>query len=1013
MTKFKKSILIFGILALIIGVALGTFIVLSLTGSLKSERVAIEFTVENAEKTYDGEPLKATGCKITAGNLIEGHTPIVSFTGEQTDVGIGFSGLDVQIVDESGYDVTKDYKIKVKGGILLVDYCNLRVNLTARDVIYDGNVIDIGDGYSVMGGMLAPGHKVSLQINDDWLEDAGKTVADKTLTYNDVKALITDANGRNVTDNYKISLAGKVNIVKRSLVINPVSAEKVYDGRPLVCSQYKIEYGSLASGHYIVAEFSSKDGRKASVVNVSDCPLEVVMSVTIRDIDDDDVTANYRLISDTVAYLTINKAPLTIVAKSASWEYDGLAHTLITDTEVESAIGLVHGDTVSVQYSGSVTGVAVAENKIEKYFINGKDDDWNYEVTCKNGKLEVTKAQVFIKWESLKKEYDGNPFTIADKKLYTVNSAIKDLELQFDKDEFEQLFADVTIPGISTYTFSDFEIYNGTRNITEMCNITVISGNLTITRRNVSFSGNSLSKVYDGNLTFTDGISIDSLAYGNSFVSATLSPTEEDYTANKQFTAQIKEIYLVDRQGNNVSGYYNITNFDTLLNVTIKPRSLKISTNTVQKVYDGTPLNGGSPLCGQLASGDSVDFVPFEITNVAESADNKPEIKIFNSNGKDVTEFYNPEENYGKLIILPKPVTVYFSEVFEVEYKEGGIQSLSLLDYIKCNELDADNFYFGNTTYNSVGLQEVTFAWRTEEEDIKQNHTIIQGNNKFLIIKGKLTATLPVGACKTYNNKPLTKDDILKIVTTDKDATLISSTLVDKVDADTYSAEIVYETEHFQYTVTGSYTIDPVQINIVLNYSTNGGVFTKIYDGKAFNPEEKYFKVESDLDEELYVKSYTTAGDDIIDVVLSEDGTAQRQQQRFASFELMFADTDIKVKAGNVDIDLSQFYVEVVVTQRKLDVYIETIISSRDNLNMVYNQDISKLIHTSNLIEGDEVIFINRENGETVQELADHFNVSVAGSELYVDIQVWRDGKNISDSYILPEEITGIVNITG
>ena len=59
MTKFRKSLLIFGILVLIIGAALTTFIVLSLTGSLKAEPIELEFTVEDASQEYNGQTLRA------------------------------------------------------------------------------------------------------------------------------------------------------------------------------------------------------------------------------------------------------------------------------------------------------------------------------------------------------------------------------------------------------------------------------------------------------------------------------------------------------------------------------------------------------------------------------------------------------------------------------------------------------------------------------------------------------------------------------------------------------------------------------------------------------------------------------------------------------------------------------------------------------------------------------------------------------------------------------------------
>ena len=172
MTKFRKSLLIFGLLALIIGTALGTFIVLSVTGSLKSEPIGLEFTVEDAEREYNGEPLTATSYYLSDGRIVDGHTPIISFKGEQTEVGEGVSSLDVKIVDADGYDVTGEYAIKVVEGALRVTRYTISIKLTDRDVIYGGATFGITDSdYEVVGGILPSGHRVSLKIKDEWIEN--------------------------------------------------------------------------------------------------------------------------------------------------------------------------------------------------------------------------------------------------------------------------------------------------------------------------------------------------------------------------------------------------------------------------------------------------------------------------------------------------------------------------------------------------------------------------------------------------------------------------------------------------------------------------------------------------------------------------------------------------------------------------------------------------------------------------------------------------------------------------
>ena len=581
MTKFRKSILIFGILVLIIGAALGTFIVLSLTGSLKTEAIELEFTVDYAEKEYDGEPLKASSYKITAGFPVEGHTEVVTFTGEQTEVGDGLSGLEVKMINEKGYDVTSEYNIKVNPGVLSVYRSPLRIALTAHDVPYDGAMVDIGDGYTVTGGRLVKGHRIMLQIKDEWFAVAGTTIAGETLTASDVELYILDANGRNVTRNYSVAPpTGRVNIITRTIEVAPVSTEKPYDGKPLTCSQYRIESGSLAAGQYIVADYRGANGGTAEVTDVNtDNPLEIVVAAKIYDINGYDVTDNYTIRTKS-GYLTVNRAPLTVTLNSIERQYG---------------------------------------------------DDF----------------------EDLKPE-----------ELYHITSTMNTLSLEFGnlKDFFKGVTDQV---GNSTYTLRNFKITDGISDLTEMFNVTVVAGNLKVTRRKIELNVEELSKTYDGNLTFTENLpEIENLVNNHKLDSVTCVHNSETDSYN------IKSVTLVDGQGNNVSANYNITNFGEEVKVTVGQRDVAISSATVQKPYDGTPLSGGNITCDLLADGDKLVYTPCEIKSVSESnKKNKPDdLVILNKNGDVVTGFYNIDDsNCGTLTITRCKLSITIRET-SVDY---------------------------------------------------------------------------------------------------------------------------------------------------------------------------------------------------------------------------------------------------------------------------------------------------------------------------------------------------------
>lgn len=655
MTKFRKSLLIFGILVLLIGAALGTFIVLSLTGSLKDEPIALEFTIGNLPREYNGKPQKASkedkDCfELVSmdGFLVEGHTLDFEFTGEQTDVGYCPIGLDVKVVNENGYDVTDQYKIKVNKGLLYVYKRAANIKLTSTsDLIYDGKSIDISDKYTASG--IVNGHRVSLKLIDDWYDSSDKIVIG-TIDSRFVEYQILDGNGSDVSANYALeSFSGSLSVVRRPITISPVSAEKTYDGKPLTCTDYKIDSGSLVAGHYIDGfSLVSEDGYP-ELTNAGSVKIQIANPI-IRDLEGNNVTGNYN-VTPGIGTLTVRKAPLIVTAKSASWAYDGNEHSLQDDNEPYSVSGLVNDENVTVEYVGSVLDVSTEVNRIVDCNIDNGGDG-NYAITFVDGKLEVTKAQLTISLEPIDGQY-GDTFNTNIEDLYTIDSTINNLHLQLaDKDYVSNLLKKAEI-GVSAYTLTNFKILNGLEDdITDRFNIIVIPGNLSISRREVELEVTGLSKTYDGNLTFKDGAEIQDLVNGHRVESVTVN------AENK-----IESISLVDLQGNDVSRYYDVT-YPESVSVSIGQRDLSISTQSLTKVYDGQPLYGGDVILNSsLAFGDVI--VTSWQASITEYKDNKannnqPEFEIYNKYGEPVKDkYYNiVSADYGTLIVTKANLTI-------------------------------------------------------------------------------------------------------------------------------------------------------------------------------------------------------------------------------------------------------------------------------------------------------------------------------------------------------------------
>ena len=109
-----------------------------------------------------------------------------------------------------------------------------------------------------------------------------------------------------------------------------------------------------------------------------------------------------------------------------------------------------------------------------------------------------------------------------------------------------------------------------------------------------------------------------------------------------------------------VTGNYAVTCFDGCLRVLIPDYTMKISTGSGSKVYDGTPLT--VPEC-EITESDLPDT--FSVTAEAKGSAwaagkvrNTVRLEIIAPDGTDVSDFIYVEYDYGILEILPRPIIV-------------------------------------------------------------------------------------------------------------------------------------------------------------------------------------------------------------------------------------------------------------------------------------------------------------------------------------------------------------------
>lgn len=379
-------------------------------GKLTVKPRFITLTADSAEKDFDGTPLTKPSFTITAGSLIEGHNVTATVTGSQTTAGTSANKIDdksVKVMDGSN-DVTGLYSILLAEGKLTVKgpaaTTALTVTMKDAEKVYDGKALTSKE-YTLNSGTLAEGDTLVI----------GEVTGEQTAAGSSaVSAVFTVKHGEtDVTANYTITVvAGKLTVKPRPITVTAGSASKVYDGRALYSSSYKISSGELVKGHKLTAEVSGSRTELGSSANIV-----VKSSIKITDSAGKDVTANYE-ITTAAGTLTITDdpvTPITLTVGDASKVYDGKPYRFLAgDVKVTSG-ALPAGYRIEATFNPEApTDAGKYEITIKSVTIrdaSGANVTSRFNITRLKGTLTITPRPLVIETKAANKVYDGTALT--------------------------------------------------------------------------------------------------------------------------------------------------------------------------------------------------------------------------------------------------------------------------------------------------------------------------------------------------------------------------------------------------------------------------------------------------------------------------------------------------------------------------------------------------------------------------------------------------------------------------
>lgn len=363
------------------------------------------------KKTYDGKPLTVEKCEdIVEGSLAYKDSIAVTKSDSITNAGIiNDNDIDLEFNNLQEGNVSLLYNYKFVEHSLTIDKRELTVALPDVTKTYDGKFTNLGE-YTFSEGTLISGHKLELEFNQ--YVNACKEIY-RPKTYK-----VIDADGNDVTSNYKIDfIGGNLTINPAPISVKVGDGTFVYDGTAHENNEFILTSGTLIDGHQLKAEKINP----TTMIDVGSYENNLAFSVV--DGANNQVSSNYD-ITVTKGTITINKRPIVIATADIEVPYNGDytvmnydAATLVGGTlPTGHYINIIPKVYVGIEIDGSCNN----ELEVKINDSNGIDVTSNYDITFKYGKVTVTKGSLKIKTDSKfyiyqeGKEYSAPSFSFVE-----------------------------------------------------------------------------------------------------------------------------------------------------------------------------------------------------------------------------------------------------------------------------------------------------------------------------------------------------------------------------------------------------------------------------------------------------------------------------------------------------------------------------------------------------------------------------------------------------------------------
>jgi hypothetical protein len=455
--------------------------------------------------------------------------------------------------------------------------------------------------------------------NNDNISATYSTTATQTSpvgTYPITPALV-DPTGK--LGNYTVTINnGTLTITNSVLTVTAANASRFYgDPNPAFTGTIT----GLKNGDTITATFSS-------VAVAASAPGTYAIVPTL--VDPNNQAGNYTVVLNN-GVLTVNAAPLSVVAASASRAY-GAANPVFTGT----ITGLKNGDNITASY----TTVADPTSNVGSYAITPVLSDptnklSNYAVSLTNGTLTITQVPLTVTANNATRAYgDPNPAFTG-----TITGLVNGDNITFSATSAAPTAVVGTYPIVPTLVDPTNKLGNYI--------VTSNNGTLTVTQAPLTVAAANSSRAYGdpNNLSGT----LTGVKNGDN-ITAVYSTTATAASAPGTYPITASLLDPTNKLGN-----YSVTITNATLTVT--PATLTVSAASASMVYgDAVPALSGT-IAG-IKNGDNIT-ASFSTAATSTSAPGTyPIVEAVSDNGTGALANYTVVINNGTLTISPAPLVV-------------------------------------------------------------------------------------------------------------------------------------------------------------------------------------------------------------------------------------------------------------------------------------------------------------------------------------------------------------------